>query len=134
MRGLLTDNLSVLDAMDEELEETKKSLIVPVELKKDGTPTSASKAVPNDDLEILQRYVHRKLEHAGNEIFSGTTTINPFSLKNRTACKYCSFKSVCQFDVTEGDQQYKQLKAAKPKEILETIKKELNVHEEDDTE
>lgn len=131
MTGLLTNEAMVLQAMDEELDAQVKSAIIPVELKKDGSPNAHSKVVDEQEMDVLQRFVHRKLEHAGNEIYAGTTAINPYNLRNKNACTFCSFKSVCQFDVTESDQQYTQLKSAKPAEILGTIKKELNVDDTD---
>lgn len=131
MTGLLTKDSNVLKAMDDELDAQVKSPIIPVELKKDGTPNSYSKVVEEDEMDVLQQFVHRKLQHAGNEIYAGTTDINPYSLRNKTACTFCSFKSVCQFDVTESDQQYNQLKPAKPGEVLGAIKKELNVVDPD---
>ncbi|MEK4228471.1 helicase-exonuclease AddAB subunit AddB [Solibacillus sp. FSL H8-0538] len=131
MTGLLTNETNVLQAMDDELNPQVKSAIIPVELKKDGSPNAHSKVVDEQEMDVLQRFVHRKLEDAGNEIYAGTTAINPFSLRTKNACTFCSFKSVCQFDLTESDQQYNQLKPAKSADILGTIKKELNVDDTD---
>ena len=72
MKGLLTENTEALFAMDEEIETGGKSNIVPVMIKRDGTPsTSMSRIVPVSDMENLQHFVRRKHQQAGNAIIAG---------------------------------------------------------------
>lgn len=73
----------------------------------------------------LKNFVRQKHQEAGNAILSGDTAIQPYRLKGRTACDYCSFKSVCQFDPTDQEQQYLNLKADKPANIVGKIREEL---------
>lgn len=126
MRGLLTENSESLIAMDEELELGGSSKIVPVYLKKDGTASpSMSRIVSPDEMKEIKQYVRLKHQAAGNGILNGETAIRPYRLKGKTACDFCSFKSVCQFDPTDNEQHYYQLQADKPVNIVSKIREEL---------
>ena len=126
MKGLLTENAESLIAMDDELELGGSSNIVPVYLKKDGTASlSKSRVVQPSDMGQIKQYVRHKHKVAGEGILSGETGIQPYRLKGRTACDYCSFKSVCQFDPTDHEQMYHQLQADKPDNIVSKIREEL---------
>lgn len=70
----------------------------------------------------LQQFVHHKMRHAGNKIYEGDTSIKPYSLGTKTACKYCNFKSVCQFDQTEAGNSFNELQKLKDADVFETIK------------
>ncbi len=126
MRGLLTENPESLIAMDEELELGGSSKIVPVYLKKDGTASpSMSRIVSPDEMNEIKQYVRFKHKTAGDGILNGETAIRPYRLKGKTACDFCSFKSVCQFDPSDNEQQYYQLQADKPINIVSKIREEL---------
>lgn len=73
----------------------------------------------------LQHFVRRKHQEAGNGILAGDTDISPYKLKTKTACDYCQFAAVCQFDPTDGKQSYRQLVQANPNEIVDKIRKEM---------
>jgi len=126
MKGLLTENTEALFAMDEEIESGGTSKVIPVMIKKDGTPSSSiSKVVPVSDMRSLKTFTRRKHQQAGNSIIAGETSISPYRLKQKTACDYCSFKSVCQFDPSDTKQIYRQLKNEKPGEVLAKIREEM---------
>lgn len=128
MKGLLTENPEAILSMDEQLEEESgHSQIIPVYMKKDGTPSeSQSRIVPVNDMKNIQHFVRRKHQEAGNGILAGDTAISPYKLKSKTACDYCQFASVCQFDPSDGKQSYRQLPQSKPIEIVEKIRGEMN--------
>lgn len=127
MKGLLAEDIDSLVLMDEELQESGKSKIIPVQLKKDGSVYQRnSRVVIPFEMDHLQQYVRSKHKQAGDGILSGETSIRPYKLKNKTACDFCSFKSVCQFDPTDNMQNYHQLQAEQSENILHKIKEELN--------
>ncbi len=127
MKGLLSENAEAILSMDEQLEESSgHSKVIPVYMKKDGTPSeSQSRIVPVNDMKKLQHFVRRKHQEAGNGILSGDTAISPYKLKAKTACDYCQFAAVCQFDPSDGKQGYRQLMQAKPNDIVDKIRKEI---------
>lgn len=126
MRGLLLDNYDSIIAMDDQLTSSGGySQVVPVYMKKDGsTSPNLSSIISPNDMKSLQYFVRNKHKKAGEEILEGHTDISPFRMKQRTACEFCSYKSVCQFDTTDPAQHYRQLYVEKPTEIIEKIRKE----------
>ncbi|TQE91387.1 helicase-exonuclease AddAB subunit AddB [Ureibacillus terrenus] len=129
MRGLLAEDQEAVLAMDERLEEDGKSIIIPVSLKKNGEFYKNSKVVPHDAMKDLRLFVRKKHQEAGESILSGDTSIRPYKLKQRTACDYCEFKSVCQFDPMEGE--FLRLQPDSSENVIEKIRKELNAGEPD---
>lgn len=130
MKGLLTEDLEALFAMDEQLEEDGKSNIIPVTLTKNRTFYKYSRVVPPEMMNHIQSFVRRKHKEAGNDILSGNTAIHPFKFKTKTACDYCQYKSVCQFDpMNEGE--YRLLQAENNEKVIEKMRRELKEDEAD---
>lgn len=126
MKGLLLDNRDVLVEMDENLADNGgRSHIIPAYLKKDGSTSASWSSVINEkDMGDLQKFVRQKHKIAGQGILKGDTSISPYRMKQKTACEYCSYKSVCQFDVNDAHQQYRALPIDKPEVVIEKIRKE----------
>lgn len=132
MKGLLLDNRDVIVEMDETLAEAGgRSNIIPAYLKKDGsTSASWSSVIHENDMAALQKFVRHKHKEAGKGILKGDTSISPYRMKQKVACEYCSYKSVCQFDVNDAHQQYRALPIDKPEKVIEKIRKEAGVNDE----
>ena len=133
MNALVTSDIDILEAMDSNLLETKKSNVIPVSLTSKGLGAH-SKVVDDTAMPALQHFVIEKHKEAGNEIFAGKTAIAPFRLKKKTACEYCSYKAVCQFDPSDGTQSYEDLSVQKPAAIIEKIKKECGLDDSNEAE
>lgn len=127
MKGLLSENIDVAIAMDDHLEENGKSIIIPASITKNQQFSKHSRVVPPRAMEDLRMFVRQKHKEAGDAILSGDTAIQPYKLKSKTACDYCQFKSVCQFDPQDGE--YRLLQVDEPLNIVEKIRKELKVDE-----
>lgn len=124
MKGLMLDDANVVKLMDQSL-ESGTSKIVSAELKKDGTLSARSQVAGKEDFKILHNYVRNLYEKSGNAISSGVVDINPYQLKKRTPCEFCSYKSVCQFDQSLDDNQYRILTPEKPNDLLNLIREEV---------
>ncbi len=70
--------------------------------------------------------MRRTFEQAGEAITDGLVSITPYKLKDKTPCTYCAFKSVCQFDESLKENEYRSLKAEKDGTILDWLKKEAD--------
>ena len=134
MNGLVSADGEILTAMDDNLHVEPESKIIPVKLKKDGSVSATSKTVDQSVLPAISQYALSKHRQAGEEIFTGKTTIDPFRFKTKTACDYCSYKSVCQFDPSDGHQAYRELKPAKKDDIIQLIRKECGIHDSNEAE
>lgn len=131
MKGLLLGNQDVLQLMDDHLVigESSKSNIVSASFLKSGDIAKASKVASQEDFQSLQKFVHATYQKSGNEIIEGQTLINPYKLKDRVPCTYCSFKSVCMFDGALEENQYRLLQPKKAHEVLELIKGKETDHD-----
>lgn len=127
MKGLVLADNHVIQLMDQSLEmgAISKSNIIPASFKKDGTLATASRIASHEEFSLLQKHVRHIYEDAGNKMVDGDVDIAPYKLKDRTPCKFCSFKSVCQFDQALEDNQYRNLTDKKQKDVLEMLREEL---------
>ncbi|WP_067840155.1 helicase-exonuclease AddAB subunit AddB [Amphibacillus sediminis] len=118
MQGLLIDQEQVISLMDKEL-DTGMSSIIPAGLKKDGTLRSGSQVASTEMFDTLQDYVRSLMVRAGVAITSGDIELNPYQRAQQNACQFCDFKSLCQFDPSLPNNQYRKL-AELPKDQLLT--------------
>jgi ATP-dependent helicase/nuclease subunit B len=111
LKGLLTADREVVSLMDTGLDKGHSS-IVPVALKSDGSfYSSASVATPDQWGQLLSS-VRGTISEIGTRITEGDVAIQPYRIQQETACTFCSFRPVCQFDEAVEGNQYHNL--AKP--------------------
>ena len=96
MTGIVNENDEAVRLLDREF--TDKSEILPLERKKDGSFSSASSVIKEEDMRVVSSYVNRKIRELGSGILEGTITVNPYEQNGNQACTYCAYKSVCGFD------------------------------------
>lgn len=128
MKGLLIEDTNVIKLMDQTL-ENGKSKIVSAEIKKDGSLSARSQVASEKDFSVMNHYVRSLYEKSGNDITSGVVDIAPYKLKKRTPCEFCSFKSVCQFDQSLENNEYRILNPEKQEDILTRIREEVTENE-----
>ena len=96
MTGVVNENEQVIGLLDGQFSD--KSLIVPVERKKDGSFTASSSVISKEDYQTVSDFVNHKIRQFGREILDGTIAINPCEQGGKNACTYCAYKGVCGFD------------------------------------
>ncbi|KWX70385.1 helicase-exonuclease AddAB subunit AddB [Paenibacillus jilunlii] len=116
MKGLLTADREVISLMDTTLDKGHSS-IVPVALKSDGSfYSSASVATPEQWGHLLSS-VRSTISDIGTRITEGDVAIQPYRIQQETACTFCSYRPVCQFDEAVEGNAYNNL--GKPgKEVI----------------
>lgn len=124
MKGLVLRDPVTITLMDEELENGGSSLIIPAEIKKDGSLSARSKTASKAEFDEMRHFVRHKYQEAGNKILDGEVAINPYNMQDRTPCQFCPFRSVCQFDPGAESEKYRYLKNEDSKTILEKMKEE----------
>lgn len=117
MQGLLIEDEHVVQMMDTDL-ESGMSPVIPAGLKKDGTFRSGSQLATSETFATLQQYVRNVIIDAGVYITSGSVALNPYQKEQQTACTFCSFRSVCQFDATLPENNYRQLQGLKDDQVI----------------
>ncbi|WP_430787753.1 helicase-exonuclease AddAB subunit AddB [Virgibacillus flavescens] len=108
MQGLLLSSEEIIKLMDRSL-ESGSSQIVPAGVKKSGGFYNHSKIADNETFAGLQQHVHQLMGQAGIDMTSGGVHLNPYQHKQKVACTFCSFKSVCQFDPILEENNYRKL-------------------------
>jgi ATP-dependent helicase/nuclease subunit B len=119
MDGLVLADVNLIREMDRDIEGA--SLIVPARINKNGK-LGKSSAASMDQFDSLCRYSKDLLIRMAQEIMEGNAHINPYRDKKTTACKYCPYSSVCQFDPSFQDNRYRFIKDMKEEEVWDNMK------------
>ena len=99
MNGYLPEDYEVVHLSDQRLSEQSKSDIVPITLKKDGSFSARGNAtLTGESLQMLRRYTNQMIEESATRITQGQLNINPMKYGKSTACDYCQYRGICQFD------------------------------------
>ncbi len=96
--GLVNGDGPILKLLDRNLEEAGDSLVIPVSMKKDGTPKASSSLVTSEEFAALSSYVTKLLGTMGGAILDGAIAARPYADKNGSACDYCIYADVCGLD------------------------------------
>lgn len=123
MKGLLLSDEEVVRHMDTSL-DSGYSDIVPAALKRNGEFYSNSSVASEAVFTKLKNHIHELMKRAGLDITGGGIHLNPFQFKQQTACTYCPFMPVCQFDPLLESNEYRKLKNMDEKEVLKKMMKE----------
>lgn len=124
MQGLILADVKVVKMMDKTLEKGSSS-IIPAYIDKDGNlSNSRSNCVSKEQFETLQKYTSKIIKEISEEILSGSIKIEPYyNVKNKkTPCKYCKYKSVCNFKAGSCGNKYNYILDESKQEIFERIK------------
>lgn len=97
MKGLLLADRDVVAKMDNTLDKGYSS-ILPVAVKADGGFYSSASVATKEQWGTLLTSVRDTIQEIGTRITEGEVGIEPFRMQQETACTFCPFKSVCQFD------------------------------------
>src|SRR5690625_1913609 len=120
MNGLLISDEDIVRTMDTSLTSGSSS-IVPAGMKKNGGFYKYSKIAGDDTFKHLQAHIRHLMTQAGLDMTAGRVDLNPYEHKQQTACRFCAFRAVCQFDPTLDDNNYRKLPNIKEEDILTNI-------------
>lgn len=119
LSGLSIDNLDILEKMESGI----KGEIVPAKVKKDGTLGSTSQVASENQFKALIGYMHDLIRNLGKDMLAGKISARPCKLKEKDACAFCKYHTICQFDPATKDNHYNQLEPLGNKEIWERLAK-----------
>ncbi|OFI05459.1 ATP-dependent helicase/deoxyribonuclease subunit B [Clostridium acetireducens DSM 10703] len=126
MRGILLSDTDIIKEMDKEIKGN--SLIIPARVNKDGS-LGKSSAIDLEHFNILRKYVKKTIANLCEEMLEGNICIRPYKKKDDSACKFCEYSSICQFDTEIEGNQYRLLKVKDEYEVWSLIEEELNKEE-----
>lgn len=116
MNGVVNSQPDIVERLDREMGD--KSLVVPVEKKKDGSFSSRSQVMSSQELQLISGYVSRKVAALGREILDGQISLNPYEKGSQEACTYCPYRKVCGFDGSMPGCQKRVLPELSKEELL----------------
>jgi ATP-dependent helicase/nuclease subunit B len=128
MNGLMLGDPNVIRLMDQSL-ESGDSQIISAGINKDGNLSKRSKIASINEFDDLRQYVRNLYEKTGNAIIEGHVEVNPYRLKDKSPCTFCSFKSVCQIDESIEGNRYRILTPQSNENVLDLIRKEVRKNE-----
>lgn len=114
MKGLLLADVKLIKEMDKSIDGD--SLIIPARVNKGGE-LGRSSAATVEQFELLKKHVRRLLNSLGEEMLKGNISISPYRRKRMTACSYCGYMSICQFDPSVAGNSYRTLHEKKEDEV-----------------
>ena len=126
MQGLILADVNVIKAMDTNLKDGKSD-VVPVTINKSGEINySKSDTVTREEFEKLQKYTDKIIKQISKEIVEGKIDLKPYySMKEKnTPCRFCEYKSICQFNPKFKGNDYKFVENRKKQDILDSIKED----------
>ena len=126
--GIINQAPEVLLGLDKSHE--MKSDVIPIEYKKDGSLSSRSAVMSEEQIDVLMKYARQKIENLGQEIADGNIDMNPKVYKDRDACTFCQYKNVCSFDSRLKGHEKEELKDLEPEEIWGEIRAKIGENQE----
>lgn len=127
MTGVVSQDDRVISLLDRNF--TDKSVIIPVERRKDGTFSARSGTIAKEDYEVVSEYVNHKIRRFGREILDGNLTVNPCEQGGKNSCTWCAYAGVCGFDEKIPGYQLRQLSSPPEEELLARMRQELEEKE-----
>jgi len=130
MNGLILKDARVVKSMDKEIEGY--SLIIPARMNKGDTLGSTPSVVTEEQFDILRKYVRDTMVRICEDMLNGNIEIRPTKSKKHTACSYCNFASICQFDPSMKDNKYRYVNKKKDDEVWTLMQDKVGVAEVDE--
>ncbi len=134
LNGVLLKDVDVIQSMDRTLQAGSTSAIIPAGLLKNQMLSAKTTAFSSDALRVILQYVQYWLKEKAQEMLQGKCEIRPTNDgKGNTACKYCSYHAICQFDLSLPDNQYRWLRKYDPETVIEQMKLTLEKDEKEES-
>jgi len=115
MKGWVTADPEVVRMMDSGLEKGRSD-IIPVALKADGEFYKTSSVITEEQWQALREHVRATIRRIGTDITDGKVSVSPYRKGNASACDFCPYRPVCQFDPDVPGGGYVQLQDKPPEQ------------------
>lgn len=123
MNGVVNGEPDIVERLDGYMQD--KSDVIPVERKQDGSFSSRSSVMSNEELKVISDYVNHKMQSIGREMLDGNIGLNPYEMGGSQACTYCAYKKVCGFDGSIGGYEKRKLKEFGKADIIKKMREQV---------
>ncbi len=121
--GIVNADEKVVSLLDKNF--LGKSMVIPVERKKDGSFSARSSTIAKEDYEVVSSFVSHKIRQIGREILAGNIEVNPCEQGGMSSCTYCAYRGVCDFEEKTPGYHVRVLPSPPEEAILGRMKEEL---------
>lgn len=125
LNGYVNDNPEVIRTMDhtfdhdeEPLKPGVSSAVIPVATKADGSLKKTSRTMSKRAITTMCQFAMDKITQFGNEMMEGRLDLSPYKMDQFTACDYCEYSSVCNFDAKLPGSSYRRLFTMDKEEVI----------------
>ncbi|NWO22128.1 PD-(D/E)XK nuclease family protein [Oribacterium sp. oral taxon 102] len=123
MDGLVNAELDIVRHMDRDF--TKDSDVIPATLRDGLVDERKKSAASTERLTALRHYVDRRIGRDARRILEGEIAVRPVREdKERTACSYCPYHSVCAFDPRVEGYRYRNIGKISEEELWKRLSEE----------
>lgn len=123
LSGLALADTRIVKLMDRDIGDN--SDILPVRIRVNDEFYKDSAVVEEEVFWNLIEYTLKKVAEIGAEIRQGNIRIEPVRKGTRTACDYCLYHSICQFDLLFLDNNYRNIYKLEKEEVFYRVTEEL---------
>ncbi|WP_313341440.1 helicase-exonuclease AddAB subunit AddB [Sedimentibacter sp.] len=126
LKGYTVEDEDIILNMDKDINNSRKSDIIPVSLNKDGSTSKSSKTLTDKEFKMLLDKIDSVAKQTAERVLKGNIDIMPYRKVNggKTPCNYCDFTSVCQFDPSVDGNNYRRINKLKKEDVLREIMQE----------
>lgn len=129
--GLVAASKDIVSLLDRALKDDgAASAAIPVKLNKDGSFSSKSKLLSDENYRLIEEYVQDKISDIGKSVLDGDIAVNPVVHDQKDPCKYCDYKDICKYDTKIDGYSKKKLPGKSTVEALEAMQEYLQNNEE----
>ncbi|AOT71673.1 helicase-exonuclease AddAB subunit AddB [Geosporobacter ferrireducens] len=128
LKGLVLKDVHIIRQMDREIEGY--SDIIPVSLGKNQDFHKWSSVLSHEGFHAVLKHVRNLVKEITNEMIKGNIRIEPCKNGRHTACSFCSYQGICQFDSLLEDNRYKHIKKMKDEQVMNLLMLEEEVGED----
>jgi ATP-dependent helicase/nuclease subunit B len=119
MKGLVLKDAKIVRRLDKNF--SGYSEIIPAGISKDGVFYKNSSALEENYFSALLRHVKELIRDSASRMLSGNIKIEPVKNGKNTACDFCAYGTICQFDSIFEDNTYKILKQLDDEDVIAKI-------------
>lgn len=95
-----------------------ESLAIPVKYNKNGSLSKSSKAISEENFQLMMRHAMKKVANIREEILQGETTPIPYRKGQETGCDYCKYRHICGFDLKIPGYEYQEIQKMSQEEAF----------------
>lgn len=120
--GIINLKDEVLFHLDRQM--AGESLAAPLKFNKNGSLSKSSKAVPEEEFQVMMRHAVKKVQDTHRKILKGDADVLPYRRGQESGCDYCSYRHVCGFDIRVPGFHYRDIGKMGKEEAIAAMRRE----------